>query len=168
MVSSTSFSPLRSSRPYLGIALNAPFPKLYRCGSDNNAARAKYLSYALDNIYFSPSYVVNQENGFRRDKDPATDMWVRAVKVNKLKSITKYVTLADGGVKPGDNYFNWDNEKTNQILGIAQHTGKANYTHADGHVSTMQIPLASQLSKDKSFAIYFFPNGETFVSGPIF
>ena len=158
----------RTCAPYLGIALDSPYPKLFLCGSDNGAERAKYRSYALDNIYFAPSYVVNQENGYRRDKDPATDMWVRAVKVNKLKSITKYVTLADGGVKPGDNYFNWDNEKTNQILGIVQHTGKANYTHADGHVSTMQIPLASQLSKDKSFAIYFFPNGEKFVSGPIF
>ena len=158
----------RTCAPYLGIALTSPFPKLYRCGSDNNTARAKYLSYALDNIYFSPSYVVNQENGFRRDKDPATDTWVRARKINKLASVTRYVTLADGGVAPGANYFNWDNEKENLVLGIVQHTGKGNYTHADGHVSTMQIPLAAQLTKDKSYAIYFFPDGIKFETGPIF
>ena len=136
--------------------------------SDNTADRAKYLSYALDNMYFSPSYIVNQENGYRRDKDPATDTWVRARKINRLASVTRYVTLADGGVKPGTNYFNWETEKQNQILGIAQHLGKGNYTHADGHVSTLKIPLSSQLTKDKNWAIYFFPNGKDFENGPIF
>ena len=158
----------RTCASYLGIALNAPFPKLYRCGSDNTADRAKYLSYALDNMYFSPSYIVNQENGYRRDKDPATDTWVRARKINRLASVTRYVTLADGGVKPGTNYFNWETEKQNQILGIVQHLGKGNYTHADGHVSTLKISLSSQLTKDKNWAIYFFPNGKDFENGPIF
>ena len=158
----------RTCASYLGIALNASFPKLYRCGSDNTADRAKYLSYALDNMYFSPSYIVNQENGYRRDKDPATDTWVRATKINKLASVTRYVTLADGGVKPGANYFNWETEKQNQNLGIAQHLGKGNYTHADGHVSTLKIPLSSQLTKDKNWAIYFFPDGKEFKKGPIF
>jgi len=158
----------RSCASYLGIPPAAPYPKLYLCARDRRPSREKYFSYSLDNIYFNPSYVANQENGYRRDRDPATDTWVRARRISAIKHISKYVTLADGGVADGKNYFNWDTEKQNLILGIKQHSGGGNYTHGDGHVSVMRISLASQLSKDKKWAGYFFPNGESFETGPIF
>ena len=158
----------RTCASYLGISPAAAYPKLYFCTKDSRPSRDQYLSYSLDNIYFAPSYVVNQENGYRRDQDPATDFWVRARRISALKHVSKYVTLADGGVKDGKNYFNWDNESRNLVLGIRQHSGGGNYAPADGHVSFMRISPASQLAQDSKYAIYFFPNGKSFENGPIF
>ena len=87
-----------------------------------------------------------------------------------LKNTSKYVMLMDRRAGRNDHQvFNWVNDANDgcyKSMGISTHLGRANYAHADGHVSTMLLSEASWKSQDANFNDYFYPTGK-FQGGPI-
>ncbi|MBR2374298.1 MAG: DUF1559 domain-containing protein [Lentisphaeria bacterium] len=149
---------------YLGLTASSLYPKLYHCPKYN--ADNVIFTKTLDYKYLHPGYIVNQENGFLNGP---VNSWFRIRKISKLKHIAKYIILADRNTTPTEtDYFNWVNDNKNKNLGLINHSGRANYTHADGHVTSMNIPIASRDTNDTNFNIYFYPNGESFENGPVY
>ncbi len=105
---------------------------------------------ASNRFYYRPNLVNGYENGTTVENTH---------KLSKLKYPSFYVTTGECNSPQGfKNLFWWANESSNYRLGLRNHTSGSNYSHGDGHVSSMAI--SESLRGHSSLNKYFFASGE--------
>ncbi len=155
---------------YLGAKIGGPFPAFYHCPRLPSPAGLKLdlvnpgkFAAAHTNVY-KP----NQENGYDYNSDfKYIDTWDRTGRIHKVKFPGKYICHGEADVDcPSPGYvWNWVNEDTNRELSLTNHGNSANFLHADGHASSMRIPIT--MRRSYAWKEYFYPNGESHQDGPL-
>lgn len=155
---------------YLGAKIGGKFPAFYHCPR-RPVASATQLSLTYPYNYTAASSLVykpNQQNGFDINNDFIyTSGWDRRGRIHKVKFPGKYINHGEADFEcpsPG-YYFNWANEATNKQLSLTNHGNSANFLHADGHASTMVIPIT--LRGNSAWKEFFYPNGVSHQDGPL-
>ena len=149
--------------PYVGGFLTGLTPKIYHCPATKRAA---ILKSKLEYTYLHPDYVANMENGWI----DTSSYWTKLRRLRMILKPSSYVMLMDRRTGRLDQeVFNWVNDSNDgcfKSMGISIHMGRANYAHADGHVSNMLLSEGSWIAHDPFYDVYFYPTGK-FESGPI-
>ncbi len=155
---------------YLGAKIGGKFPGFYFCPRRPVAAdillspNYPYNYTAASRLVYKP----NQQNGFDINSDHRfVNGWDRTCRIHKVKFPGKYINHGEADfecLNPG-YYFNWANENTNKQLSLTNHGNSANFLHADGHASTMLIPVT--LRGNSAWKEYFYPNGSSHEDGPV-
>ncbi len=158
---------------YAGGAWNQPVSKTFFCPSDlptwNNVEPLYSDASPHNTVGYKLAYRPNQENGFTMASGAS---WYRARKMTSIKRASSYVLLGERRSAPAHfYYFNWSNDSVNRYLGLNAHGNVSNYTHADGHVSSLQIFDGERGLSDQKYWELFFPTwtvaGSTFpTTGP--
>lgn len=155
---------------YLGTRIGSKFPSFYYCPR-RSLSPGTLLSLTYPYNYTAANrhvYKPNQQNGYDHSSDFSyLEGWDRRGRIHKVKFPGKYINHGEADFEcpnPG-YYFNWANEGINKQLSLTNHGNDANFLHADGHASTMAIPIT--LRGSSAWKEYFYPNGQSHENGPL-
>ena len=151
--------------PYLGFKKDDPFPKLYFCPSETNKSILENSKvYKLGSNYAYTSYMENMENGYFVG---ATSSWTRSLHVSRLRRPSLYMTHVEHKDYQR-SYYTWNSvDKYRVDIHVTKHGSSANYAFGDGRASSMSIPQGMLADSKADMAKHFYPNAESYESGPI-
>lgn len=151
--------------PYLGFKKDDPFPKLYFCPSETNKSILENSKvYKLGSSYAYTSYMENMENGYFVG---ATSSWTRSLHVSRLRRPSLYMTHVEHKDYQR-SYYTWNSvDKYRVDIHVTKHGSSANYAFGDGRASSMSIPHGMLADGKADMAKHFYPNAESYESGPI-
>ncbi len=156
-----------SLAPYLAVDINKTAPKPYTCASDLFPSTLTYVRRQPTRKGYRPSFLYNQTAGYIS----GNGYWRVPCKITRIVYPGKFIVMSHVPLRRACQvtWFNWSNNSYRvEALTSNAHNNAGIYTYSDGHAASMKIPDPAVINGSSDYKIYFYPNGKSFESGPIY